>query len=234
MNAILNSTPAAPAARNEYNALTVVPLFARALMQAAEAAGCWETGIAANRRRTRGEAINADLYGCDEAQSLIIVQVRQCRFRKGRFPKVRKDYYLVGRTESGAVFAHAVESPARSKIAMSTPEMTVAWTLARIWGCAIEDLPHIERQGDVAFVPVRAIPAAAMPIPEGEAVFIRDSHRLSGPVYRTQDGTLYAKRGAVLKHEKGEHKRVKAREGTYRVVPGYRAAVWGFSRPTAD
>lgn len=218
--------------RNAYGALINIPPFAKTLLALAEKAGCWETGVVSNRAHTRGEAINVDLYGHDEQQNLIVVQVRQCRFKQGRFPKIRKDYYLVGTTEQNEVFAHAVDSPARSRKAMETPQGVVSFVLAKIWGVKEDLLPHIERQGDVAFIPVYRIPDDAVAIEDGAV--IRESHRVTGPVYRAPNGDLYAKRGAVLKHTKGEHARVKAREGTYRIVAGYRAAVWGFSRPTAD
>jgi hypothetical protein len=219
--------------RNKWNALLAAPLFAADLIGAAEKAGAWTSGIESDKRH-RGSAINVDLFGFDEAAGLAIVQVREAVFHPRRFTRVRKDYYLLGRTDTGAVFAHPVDSPARSKPALASPEATVRYVLAKIWGCREADLSDIERQGDVAFVPVRAIPTSAAQIPDGEIVMIRETHRLTGDVYRTPDGTLYCSRGARLVHTKGQHAPIRAKAGKYRVQPGLRASVWGFTAPKGD
>lgn len=219
--------------RNEYNAITTeAPEFYRPLVTALEAAGAWQSGIQSDRKG-RGTAINVDLYGYDQAAGLAVVQVREAVFRPGRYTRVRKNYFLVGRTESGSPFAHPVDSPARSKSALASPEATVRWVLSRIWDCREEDLEDIERQGDVAFVPVRRLPADAKQVHEGEAV-IRDTHRLSGDLWRTPEGTLYTRRGARLVHTKGQHAPVRAKAGLYRVQPGARAETWGFSLAHGD
>jgi hypothetical protein len=220
-------------ARNGYNALTQIPAWCRDLMQAAEKAGSWTTGIESDRKQ-RGSAINCDLYGYDQSQGLAVVQIREAIFHPRRFTRVRKDYYLIGTTESGATFSHPVETPARSKKAMETPESCVRYVLAKIWNCREQDLGEIERQGDVAFVPVTRIPASAVQIMNGEAVMIRDTHRLTGDVWRDTDGTIYTRRGARLVHTKGQHAPVKAKAGVYRVQPGIRAQNWGFTAPHGD
>lgn len=220
-------------ARNDYNALTNIPDWCRDLMRAAEQAGAWKTGIESDRKQ-RGSAINCDLYGYEADQGLAVVQVREAQFRPGRFTQVRKDYYLIGTTEAGGFFAHPIESPARSKKALETPESCVRYVLARIWNCREQDLGEIERQGDVAFVPVTRVPATAAPIVTGEAVVIRDTHRLTGDLWRDADGTLYARRGARLVHTKRQHAPVKAKAGVYRVQAGVRAATWGFTAPHGD
>lgn len=220
-------------ARNQWNALQHEPEWAINLIAAVEKAGAFTRGIESDRRQ-RGTAINVDLYGYDQAQGLAVIQVREAEFRPGRFTRVRKDYYLIGRTESGATFAHPVETPARSKKALETPEATVRFVLAKIWNCREADLGDIERQGDVAFVPVPKIPESARPILNGEAVIIRETHKLTGDVWRDTDGTLYTKRGARLVHTKRQHAPVKARAGFYRVQPGIRAQTWGFTAPHGD
>lgn len=220
-------------ARNQWLALQYEPEWAARLIDAVEKAGAFTRGIESDKRQ-RGSAINADLYGYDQAQGLAIIQVREATFRPGRFTSVRKDYYLIGRTESGATFAHPVETPARSKKAMETPEATVRFVLARIWNCREQDLSDIERQGDVAFIPVPRIPETARAIDNGEAVIIRDTHRLTGDIWRDTDGTLYTKRGARLVHTKRQHAPVKAKAGFYRVQPGIRAETWGFTAPHGD
>lgn len=217
--------------RNNFNALTSIPEWCADLMSAAEQAGAWKTGIESDSKK-RGSAINADLYGHDAEQGLAVVQVREATFHPGRYTRVRKDYYLIGRTETGGFFAHPVESPARSSRALETPESCVAYVLARIWNCRPQDLGDIERQGDVAFVPVQKIPAGAVPVET--PVTIRDTHRLTGDVWRDTDGTIYTRRGARLVHSKRQHAPVKAKAGVYRVQPGIRAETWGFTAPRGD
>jgi hypothetical protein len=219
--------------RNSYNALTNEPKWTADLIAECEKAGTFRRGVKIDKKH-RGAAINVDLYGYDEPQGLIVVQVREAQFRPGRYTRVRKDYYLLGHTESGATFAHPVESPARSAKALESPESTVAYVLAKIWNCRAEDLSDIERQGDVAFVPVRSIPKSATPLVNGEAVILRNTHRLTGDVWRDTDGTLYTRRGARLVHTKGQHAPIKAKGGVYRVQPGIRASTWGFTAPHGD
>lgn len=219
--------------RDQYNALTYVPEWCRALMGAAEAAGAWRTGIESDKKQ-RGTAINCDLYGYDASHGVAVVQVREATFHPRRHTRIRKDYYLIGRTETGGFFAHPVESPARSSKALASPEATVEFVLSRVWGCRPQDVHEIERQGDVAFVPVARLPADATPVPADETVVIRDTHKLTGDLWRTQDGTLYARRGARLVHTKRQHKPVKAKAGLYRVQPGIRAETWGFTAPRGD
>ena len=219
--------------RNRFNALTSTPAWVKDLMAEVEQDGAWTTGIESDKR-LRGSAINVDLYGYDADQGLAVVQVRETVFHPRRYNRTRKDYYLIGRTEAGATFAHPVESPARSSRAMSSAEACVRYVLAKIWDCREQDLDDIERQGDVAFVPVRNLPADAEPVLNGEAVLIRNTHQLTGDLWRTSDGTLYARRGARLKHLKGQHKPVRAKGGYYRVQAGHRAQNWGFTAPHGD
>jgi hypothetical protein len=218
--------------RDNFNALTATPTWAAALITAAEKAGTFTRGIESDKKQ-RGSAINVDLYGHDEKQGLAVVQVREATFRPGRFTRVRKDYYLLGHTESGATFAHPVASPARSSWALESPEHTVAWVLSRIWDCRPQDLGDIERQGDVAFVPVSRLPADAAPIPDGEAI-IRETHRIKGDLWRTPSGTLYTRRGARMMHTKGQHAPIRAKAGLYRVQAGVRTETWGFTAPHGD
>lgn len=216
--------------RNDFNALVTFPTWVKDLCKEAEANGCWTTGIASDKRK-RGTAINCDVYGYCETRKLAVVQIRQAIFRPGRFTKVRKDYYLIGRNEDGSFFAHSVDSPARSKTAMTTPEACVNHVLAKIWDCKEADLDDIIRQGDVAFIPVYKIPETAQPVET--PVVLRNSHKLTGDVWK--DGNIYyTRRGAKLVHTKNQHAQVRAKAGYYRVQEGRRAEVWGFSAPTAD
>jgi hypothetical protein len=213
--------------RTIYGEITNPPTCVTQLLIDAERAGCWETGIASDRKQ-RGTAINTAIYGFND--DLAIVQVREAQFRPGRFTKVRKDYYLLGRVEDGTIFAHAIDSPLRSKLAMADPEYCVDYALAKIWNCKIDELKDIIRQGDIALIPVLKIPSTAQPV---EAQTLRETHRVEGELYQDGD-TLYCKRGTKIVHTKGEHKTIKAKSGLYRIQPGYRAEVWGFSAPTAD
>ena len=216
--------------RNAYNALTNIPVWVSDLCREAEANNCWTTGIASDKKQ-RGTAINCDVYGYCETRQLAVVQVRQAIFNPKKFTKVRKDYYLIGHNEDGSFFAHAVDSPARSSKAMTTPEACVDYVLAKIWNCREADLDDIIRQGDVAFIPVYKIPDSAKPIES--PVILRDTHKLTGEVWKDKD-VYYTRRGAKLTHTKNQHAPVKAKAGYYRVQEGYRAEVWGFSAPTAD
>lgn len=218
--------------RNEYNALTSIPDWIKALLKEAEEHGAWETGIESDKKQ-RGSAINTALYGYDTEQQLAVVQVREAVFHPRRFTRVRKDYYLIGHTETGGFFAHPVDSPARSSYAMSGPKECVDYVLSKIWNCRIKDLEDIERQGDVAFIAVPSIPKTAVPIEEA-TVTLRDSHILTGQIWKDWDGTLYTRRGARLVHSKRQHAAIKAKAGVYRVQEGVRAQTWGFTAPKGD
>ncbi len=217
--------------RNEYNALTHTPDWVRQLLQDAEQAGVFERGIASDKRG-RGTAINVAVYGYDAAQHLAVIQVREAQFHPGRHTRVRKDYYLIGHNEQGDVFAHAVDSPARSKRALETPESTVRWVLARIWDCDEDDLNNIVRQGDVALIPTR-LPKNAELLDETE-VILRDTHRLRAERLYRDDDELYAYRRVSIVHLRRQHATVQVYSGIYRVAEGYRAANWGFTAPTVD
>lgn len=216
--------------RDSYGALTPLPEFCVDLIRAAETAGAWTSGI--ESRKQRGAAVNVDLYGYDLGQQLAVVQVREARFRPNRFTRVRKDYYLLGRTESGNVFAHSVSSPARSSHAMRSPEACVRWILAQIWQCKEAELDTIERQGDVALIPVRKLPKGGESV-DGPITF-RGSHQLSGAIWRSGE-QYYARCGAWLIHTKGQHNPIRAEHSDYyRVQPGVREPVWGFTAPCGD
>jgi len=217
--------------RNGYNDLQHYPDWVSALMGEAETAGTYTRGIVSDKRN-RGTAVNVDVYGYDEAQGLAVVQVRQAQFHPSRYTRVRKDYYLLGHTEQGAVFAHPVDSPARSKRALETPESCVAYVLAQIWGCREADLADIVRQGDIALIPAR-LPKGTELLDDTEIV-LRDTHRIRAErLYRDGD-TLYAYRRVSIVHLRRQHATVQVYSGIYRVAEGNRAEVWGFSAPTAD
>jgi len=218
-------------ARNGYNAFLKWPEWAQKLRQQAEAAGAWESGIESDKKG-RGSAINCDLFGYDEFAGLIVVQVREAVFHPRRYTRVRKDYYLVGRNENGSTFAHPVDSPARSKKALESPEKTVEWVLCQVWGCTPDALPLIKRQGDVALIPAR-LPAGS--VETDNCVVLRNTHKITGKIMKSPDGGLYCERATVV-HKKRQHATIrKTPKGAwYRIKQGVRADVWGFTRPVGD
>jgi len=217
--------------RNQWNALTSWPEFAKKLALDAERAGTFETGIESDKKQ-RGTSINTDLFGYDQDKVLIVLQVRECHFRPGRFNQVRKDYYLIGRNENGNVFAHPCESPARSKWALSSPENTVEFILCKIWECKPDELALIKRQGDIALIPS---PLPAGSIETENEIVLRQTHKIIGKIMRAPNGCLFCEQAKVI-HTKGQHTPIKkTRKGNwYRIQSGIRSETWGFSRPTAD
>lgn len=213
---------------------SVCPAWVHELVADAERAGCWSSGFDGNGERY--EAINADVYGWSERDGLALVQVRQVRKRRRRdYLEVRKSYLLIGRLEDGKVFGHGVPSPRRSSTAMASPEAAVRWILAQhVWRCAEDDLDDIVRQGDIALIPIRRMPADAQPI-EGETITLRDSHSVRGTIYRSSTG-LYARGIVVIDHTPGEHKHVRTKKGLWQIRVGRREALWGFlgREPNAD
>ena len=217
--------------RNQWNALKAWPEWIDTLIDEAEEVGTFTRGIESDKRQ-RGSAVNVDVFGYDEAQHLAVIQVRECVFHPRRHNRIRKDYYLIGHTEGGDVFAHAVESPARSKRALATPDGVVAFVLAKVWGCTELQLPDIIRQGDVALVPAR-LPKTAELMGETE-IILRKTHRLKAERLYRDGETVYAYRRVSIVHLRREHQTVQVKSGIYRVVEGHRAATWRFSSPTAD
>lgn len=228
--------------RNQFGAIETTPDFAVQLINEAEKVGVFTRGIASDRKQ-RGSSINVDCYGYDQEQGLVIIQVRQCMFNKhkGYFNKVRKDYYLIGHTESGNIFAHPVPSPARSRRALESPERTVRWVLAKIWSCEENELDDIVRQGDVAFIPAR-LPASAQPVLDENGqpikeITIRETHKIialhQGSILKSGD-TYYVARAAKAVHTKRQHDTVRVKNGFYRVQAGIRESIWGFTAPKGD
>ena len=216
--------------RNRWHALSHVPQWVSQLVREVQAAGVFTTGIASDKRQ-RGSAVNWELYGYDEVQGLAVIQVRECVFHPNHFNEVRKDYYLIGRTEDGAPFAHPIDSPLRSRRAMTTPEACARFVLARLWGCDEEDLPHITRQGDVALVPAR-LPQGAH-LTELAEVTVAGSHRVKADRIWTHASGYYVAR-ASMTHLPGQHSRAVCKGGVRRLVVAPRVKSWGFSAPTAD
>ncbi len=230
-----SNQPAIPASRGPYGEINArhVPAWVTATLKALDG-NAWTTDIESDKKH-RGSSINVDVYSCDEARQLAVVQVRQCVFHPRRHPEVRKNYFLVGRNENGNAFAHPLEFR-RSKRVERDNETGVLIALSRVWACREEDVEDIVRNGDVAFVPVLRLPDGCVEVVGG--VTVRGSHHVSalqgGRVLRAADGTHYVTGKAKIKHSKGQHPAAKVKGGIWRVQEGVRGEVWGFSRPTAD
>jgi hypothetical protein len=210
-----------------YGEITNPPEWVLSLMREAEDAGLYETGVERLNSR-RGIAVNADCYGYDGERGLVVIQVRQCLWRSGRYNRVRKNYFLIGRTEQGRIFGHPVESPRRLK-GLRTPEAVVRAVLCRIWQCADDELDHIVRQGDIALIP-DVLPPDAVEV-EGHELVLRETHRLVAEhLYRSGDRYYVAGGRVELIHTKGQHRPVRRRRGCYRIQVGLRAATWDFTR----
>ncbi len=190
-----------------------------------EQSGVYTTGIESDRKR-RGSSINIRCTASATARGLAILQVREATFCPNRYTRTRKDYYLIGRNEDGSPFAHPLTG-------IVTARTSVAAASAKIWDCDPRDLPDIERQGDVAFVPVRRQPAELERITDD--VILRNSHRLRGEVYRASNGTYYVRGQAWIVHLRREHATIKTgSSGWRRVQLAERGSAYSFSAPTAD
>lgn len=197
--------------------------------------GAWQTGIASDKKR-RGSAVNVDLYGVAtwRRRAYAVVQVRESTFHPTRYTRVRKDYYLVGRNENGTSFAHPVSyAPVRAAVRRNPDDLAapVLAAMAWVWGCTVDQLRAVERNGDTALVPVSRLPRDVQSLGSGRARVV-DSHVVEASEIATDGETVYA-RGARLYHGRGQHPEVR-HDGWARVVIGRRERTWGFTSPTAD
>ncbi len=215
--------------RGNWNEIIEWPKWVAQIVNEAEKAGSFTRGIESDRKQ-RGSAINVDLFGYDEKQNLAVIQVRECIFHPRRYNRVRKDYYLIGHTEQGNPFTHPVDTPARSKWAMETPENTIAFVLSKIWQCRPDELHLIVRQGDVAFVPDQ-LPKGAELV-ESNMVVLRETHKITGKIWKK--GSKYYCERARMVHTKRQHATVQVKDMIYRIQEGIRASVWGFTSPVGD
>lgn len=228
------------AERGDWGELKSYPEYVKALVAALDG-NAWTLGIESLNKRGGFEAINWDCYGYAEfmGQQLCVIQLRRAYKRKSSyFTSVRKDYYLCGYNENGNPFAHPVDSPARSKTAMSTVEGPALKVLSEIWGCEAEDLTDIKRNGDVAFIPAtsRQVPADAYEI---QSIGLANSHvveigRKGKLFFSPSTKAIYGKGSLKLSHAKGQHPTAITNVGFWRVAVARRAAHWGFTAPTAD
>lgn len=214
----------------DYNATDVAALLRdAAAADKIDEHGSWDFGCEFDRKG-RGEALNCDLYGisrdCHDNGLLLVVQIRQYRKQnKNWYPSIRKNYFLVGRNEDGAAFAHPVSANVVHAAIRADRDVCLACQNWIFGG----DYAAMRRQGDIALVRLPRRPAAER-IADREITLL-DSHRLQAVELR-QNGHLYAC-NPNMTHLPGTHAQIAA-EGWYRVVIGVRADFWRFASPTAD
>jgi hypothetical protein len=186
-------------------------------------------------KQGRGQQVSIDLYGIDFDRNLYVVQVRQSiRRAASYYLQTRKSYFLVGRNENGNAFAHCISSAAvhaaikREPEDDVIPEIVVDGALQWIW--CTDRYRDIIRHGDVALLPVKAVPKIA-PIDEN-TIMVIDSHQLAADEIRRKNGVIYAK-NPRLHHLKNQHPDVKTTEWA-RVIVGRRDSAWDFSPATVD
>ena len=191
--------------------------------------GAWEFGAEFDKKG-RGETLNWDLYahGRDyhTRKFLAVIQVRQWHkaTRRG-YPRIRKNYFLLGRNEDNTVFAHPVQSRVIHS-AIKNGQNVIRSVQRWIFGC---DYEKVVRQGDVAFVPMKRVPAAADTVEQTE-VTIAESHEIIADEIRENGDYIYV-RNPTSTHP--THPEVEV-EGWFKVVVGRRARYWKFAAPTAD
>jgi hypothetical protein len=191
----------------------------------------FDVGIESDKKR-RGESVNVSVMDYDDARHLFVLQVRQCRFRPGRFNRVRKDYFLCGLNENGNAFAHPVEVNAKSA--------RVLVALCRIWNVSPSQLPKIIRQGDVAVIPERGLKFSQVAVLDPQPFTIdteTTSHIFTPGALYCRGNTFYVAGSIEIRHAKGQHPFVAATldpSKLYRVQVGQRANTWNFASPTAD
>lgn len=171
-------------------------------------------------RARRGDAVNHALYGYDGDRGLAVFQVRHF-YRRSRhgYANVRKAYFLVGFTETGAA------SPAE------------VVRVADRWIFRITPGQHARsvRQGDVLMFPARGRPApAAEPI--GRRLLLLDSHELRAhEIVRGTDGEVWAYDPAIY-HLKDQHIALYAPDvdGWWIVRPGREGTSYDFAERLGD
>lgn len=236
MNAITNVSPAvAPVSevspkirRDGYGAIypSDVPALVQALLERVLSEIGFEPGIESLNERGGFIANNCSVYGWDLSQGLVALQFRQAWKRKeNHWLSSKKVYALAGLDEGDQLFCHAVASSFQRMrdIDNAYPIDVVRWAESKIFRIPVARLSTIIRQGDVALVPVRSIPAAAVPSDKAELV-LRGSHRVVfGGVYRRDPET---KRRFVdgmvrIDHIPGQHKAIDA-DGRFEIILGAR------------
>jgi hypothetical protein len=220
---------AAPVAveRGYYGEVLGPPGETGQLVAAVKRAAGWSEGIERLNKRGGFEARSIDVYGYDVARDLAVVQLRRTyRKKDGYYMSIDKIYALVGRDE-GQIFSHILDSsPRRLKdLKEKSPESVVRWAEKMIFGLKNEaDVDEIKRQGDIALIPVKALPKDAQLVEAG-AVTFRKSHKLVGKIFKSAENGYFVEggRGTRMTHAKREHSALFTSKGqVFRVVVGRR------------
>jgi hypothetical protein len=183
MQSVIAQQFAAPE-RNDFGAIEwdAAPLEARQLAETIVKMVGFRVGVIKINGGKGWLAGNYDLYGYDIERKLVALQFRQTWKRKDSytFSNQRKGYVLAG-IDDGQLFSHVVPSSYRTMrgIDDATPGDVVRWAESKIFGMPVARLETIIRQGDIALVPVRAIPAKASPADDQTGLTLRNSHKVT-------------------------------------------------------
>lgn len=186
----------------------------------------------------RGDAVNHDLYGYDAGRDLAVFQVRHYfrQYRNG-FANIRKTYFLVGFTETGAPFRHPVSAHTiRAAVRRGESPAEVVRAAERwIFGVTPAQYARSVRQGDVLMFPARGRPASdAMTV--GRRLLLLDSHELRAhKIVRDAKGEIWAYDPAIY-HIKGQHVPLYAPDvdGWWIVRPGREGTSYDFAERLGD
>jgi hypothetical protein len=231
MNAIseIKIPSAAVPARDHFGAIEwqTAPLAARDLVARIIKLTRFSVG-AVHINRGKGWLVGGyDLYGYDLERQLVAIQFRQQWKHKRHysFAHQRTGYILAG-IDAGKLFTHVMPSSYRRMHGLedATPGDVIRWAESRIFRTSVARLPTIVRQGDIALVPVRSIPAKAVPAADQTSLTLRDSHEVlvDGQLYEAKDEGRYWVNGLVeIDHLPGQHRAIDA-EGRFEIVLGVR------------
>ncbi|GBQ31411.1 hypothetical protein AA12717_3755 [Gluconacetobacter sacchari DSM 12717] len=207
-------------------------------------------------KHRRGDALNLDLYGWDQDQSVGVVQVRQAFriYKRQEFTNVRKTYVLCGFNESGTPFRHPVSAHAVRRACSGSPAETVAAAQRWMWGVTAKQLAESRRQGDILIVPERqADMRAALErkypnlridhLTGLDATFLVSSHAVQAEeilIVRSPGGSVsrVLAKHPILRHSKGQHATVSAprsgNHGWFSIRLADEAVAWDFSERFGD
>ncbi|NFV79001.1 hypothetical protein [Magnetospirillum aberrantis] len=158
-------------------------------------------------RHGRGTAVNVDLYGYDPSQDVAVVQIREFEregSRRRQYTRIRKDYALVGRTESGGMFRHPVGAMAVRANASGDAAATVRAAQRWMFGVSEIQLARSVRQGDVLLTPERSSPKGEV-TELGTGIVVGESHAVQASrIVRDGKGVVWAL-DPIIRHAKGQH-----------------------------
>lgn len=183
-------------------------------------------------RYGRGWSLSIDLYAVGKdmhsGKRLAIVQIRQyVKHTKNGYPTIRKNYFLIGRNENGAPFAHAVSAhTVRGAVNRGVDPILAA----QRWMFGVDYAVCSHRQGDVVAIPV---PAGKMPKTATPAMEVRlpDRHSMAHCTSCACAGDRMFALDAVITHP--EHPTISL-PGWAEIITAQADGTWNFSPPTID